>query len=343
MIRLALVGCGAIARRRHLPAVTAHPDVELVALVDADQERGKALRAAHGLACEVFDDFRALRGQVDAVINALPNQLHTPVNLFFLQDRVHVLCEKPLATTSADARLCYEAAERHGVVLAAALHWRFHQSTQLLRLVLAEGMLGIPLDYDWEYGVPYDWPSASGFYCSRAQPGGGLLFDQGVHLLDCLLDWFGPATAVAFASDDWGGGVEANAQLTLQHHGRYGAVRGRVRLSNIYTLKNRLAVLGPRSRAEIHRADPGTLVFYREVGGQEVSMSLRQPDARADQDPFFRQLDHFIESVKGKRNPEVDARHASATIELIERCYEQATRLAEPWSYVPGMPDPAQP
>ena len=136
-----------------MPAVVAHPEVELVALVDADQEWGQALRASHGLARKVFSDIRPLAGVVDAVINALPNHLYTPVNLCFLEHRVHVLCAKPLATSSADARLSYDAAKRHGVLLVTALHWRLYQSTRLPRLTLDEGIIGYKARVPFRQGL----------------------------------------------------------------------------------------------------------------------------------------------------------------------------------------------
>jgi len=282
----------------------------------------------------VFRDFRSLAGRVDAVINALPNALHAGANVFLLDNRVHVLCEKPLATTSADVRLCYDAAKRGGVILAPALHWRFYQSTRLLHLLLAEAALESPLEYDWQYGMPFDWPTASAFNFSREKAGGGVLFDQGIHLLDCLLSWFGPVSAFECATDDWGSGVEANALLTLRHDGGYGTVRGRVRLSNTFTLKNRLVISGRASTAEILRDAPHTVVLSRVMAGQNVRMSLGPDGSDEDQDPFLTQLQRFIEAAESTRTVEVTAADVVATIELIERCYEGAARLAEPWSDV---------
>src|ERR1700730_1344445 len=103
-IRLAILGCGAITRSEHIPAVSAHPGVHLAALVDTDLPRANALIQNRGLSCKAVADYREVLGQVDAVINALPNHLHVSTNMDCLRAGVHVLCEKPLAITAAGAR-----------------------------------------------------------------------------------------------------------------------------------------------------------------------------------------------------------------------------------------------
>src|SRR5436309_8331657 len=102
-IRIAILGCGAITRSAHLQTVLLHPEVELVALVDADIKRAGLLAGALGTNCEILADYRSVFGRVEAIINALPNNMHATVNQGALSAGVHVLCEKPLSTTAADA------------------------------------------------------------------------------------------------------------------------------------------------------------------------------------------------------------------------------------------------
>ena len=102
-IRLAILGCGAITRGEHIPAVSAHPGVQLVALVDTDLPRANALIRNRGLNCRAVADYREVLGEVDAVVNALPNHLHESSNVDCLRAGKHVLCEKPLAITAAGA------------------------------------------------------------------------------------------------------------------------------------------------------------------------------------------------------------------------------------------------
>src|SRR5213080_4569047 len=109
-IRIAILGCGAITRSAHLQTVLLHPDVELVALVDTDLKGAGLLAGSLGAKCQIVADYHSVLGDVDAIINALPNNMHAVVNQGALSSGVHVLCEKPLATTTADALASCELA-----------------------------------------------------------------------------------------------------------------------------------------------------------------------------------------------------------------------------------------
>lgn len=293
-----------------------------------------ALSRSYKLNCRLATNYRDILGHVDAVVNALPNHLHAPVNLDFLDASVHVLCEKPLAITATEARACCEMAERRGVVLAVGMQRRFYESTQLMHPVLQEVLHGSVTEYSWEHGVPFAWNTASGFYFSREQSGGGVLLDEGVHLLDCLLDWFGPVRSLDYQDDNRGGGIEANVLLDLRHSGVYGDVSGQLRLSRTYTLRNRLLVRGDRRRLEIPRSDPDALVLYRAIRGHEVSMTIRlsKHDDLGVANASRAQLNNFLDAIQGRCRPVVDGRQALETIELIERCYAHARHIPEPWS-----------
>jgi predicted dehydrogenase len=336
-IRLAILGCGAITRSEHIPAVNAHPGVELVALVDTDTSRANALIQSRGLACKAVADYRNLFGQVDALINALPNHLHVGSNLDCLGAGVHVLCEKPLAITAAEARSCTEFAEQKNLVLAVGMNRRFAASHPLLKLVIAEGLLGNLQSYDFQYGGAFDWRSASGFYFERSKAGGGALVDFGVHMLDSVIDWFGPVTAFDYQDDDWGSGIEANLFLDVKHAGKFGDVQGHLRLSRTFQLPNRLLVQGSAASAEISVQDPEVVVIHREIAGVPVSQTLRLENF-AGTSSYWRQLDNFVQSVRNHTKPEVDGWQAVRVLELIESCYANKKRIAEPWSEIDSKP-----
>jgi predicted dehydrogenase len=249
---------------------------------------------------------------------------------------IPVLCEKPLAPTVEEATTCCEAAERSGVLLAVGMVRRFHSSTILMKRVLDDGFLGSVSRYEWDLGVPYNWDTASGFYFYRQQSGGGVLLDEGVHDLDLLTHWFGSVKAFKCQADDWGSGVESNVILTLEHADHKGDLTGQLRLSRTYTLKNRLLICGTQGKAEILRADPTSVLIQRDVAGQQVNMTLRLPSASCHEDPFFAQLDNFLTAVQGRATAAVSGRQALATIDLIQRCYSEATRIREPWLEIPG-------
>jgi len=330
MIRLGIIGCGEVTRLRHLPAAVSHSGVTVAALTDATLTRAECQKKCYGLNCYVAGDYKEVFGRVDAAINALPNYLHVPVTLELLNAGIHVLCEKPLATDSKGANACHRRAVEKKLVLAVGMPRRFYESTALLRLVLDEGLLGQVVGYDWEHGMPFAWESASAFYFSRLAAGGGVLLDEGVHLLDCLLRWFGPAYCFEYRDDNWGG-VEANAELFLRHDQGETPVSGRLRLSRTYSLQNRLMVYGSEARAELRRADNAAVILHRTIAGRDLSLTMRSPETSAIADPFFLELDNFVESIHGRSTPVATAVQAAETLALIEECYSQSKPIAEPW------------
>jgi predicted dehydrogenase len=332
-IRLGILGCGTITRLEHLPAVLAHSDVELVALVDRDLDRAHTLAQSRSLSCLVAADYGVLLGQVDALINALPNSLHACSTLEALNAGVHVLCEKPLAIKATDAEACAVTAEKKGVVLAVGMNRRFVASNKLMRMVLDERLLGRLLNYSCEYGGAFDWRSASGFYFSKALAGGGALIDLGVHLLDSLMDWFGPVSRFGYQDDNWGSGIEANAILEVQHSGSHGPVSGKLQLSRTFPLKNQLLVRGTDGEAEVSVADPNSLVIHRVIGGERISQTIRLESYPATSS-FYKQLDNFVHSIRGTQTPAVNGWQAAEVLRLIEGAYANAGRIPEPWSEV---------
>jgi predicted dehydrogenase len=333
-IRLGILGCGAITQNAHLPAALRHPAVKVTALVDADLNRARLLQRFIGPSCQVAERFSDVLGNVDAAIIAMPNHLHASATIEALKTGVHVLCEKPLAVTASDARACCELASAKGLVLAVGMNRRFDDCQVLLRMLLEEGVLGSVSGYDWECGSPWEWETASGFYFSRAQAGGGVLMDVGVHLLDSLLDWFGPVNQVDYQHDDWGSGIEANALLKLHHSGRFGEVSGSVKLSRTYNLRNRLIVSGSAARTVLPDADRSLITVHRLLGGHEASMTLRLTASDNPNDSFLRQMSDFVESIHSHRQATVDGWQALRLIDLVEQCYAQARRLSEPWAEV---------
>jgi len=332
-IRLAILGCGAITRSEHIPAVSAHPGVQLVALVDTDLPRANALIRNRGLSCRAVADYREVLGQVDAVINALPNHLHLSSNMDCLRAGRHVLCEKPLAITAAEARACTEFGEEKQLVLAVGMNRRFSASHPLLKLVIEEGLIGSIQNYDFQYGGAFDWRSASGFYFDRAKAGGGALLDFGVHMLDSVIDWFGPVSAFDYQDDDWGSGIEANVFLDVKHAGRFGEITGHLQISRTFGLKNRLLVRGATASAEIAVRDQEVVVIHRVIGGAPVSQTLRLEEFSGG-GSYLRQLDNFVQSIANRGKPEVDGWQAVRVLELVESCYAHKRRIAEPWAEI---------
>jgi predicted dehydrogenase len=144
--------------------------------------------------------FEEAIGNAEAVIVASPNSLHAEQAVAALQQGRHVLVEKPLAVTAADAERVLEAAERAARVCGVAMNMRFHPGVLMLKRLLAEGDLGPVAFAQASFG--YDlrlWHPESDYrrgYSARAELGGGIVLDA-IHELDYLLWLLGPVTTVS--------------------------------------------------------------------------------------------------------------------------------------------------
>lgn len=132
-LRMAVIGVGHLGRH-HARILAGLPDVSLVAAVDLVVER--AVAAVAGTAAEALTDYRALFGRVDAVTVAVPTAAHLEVAGAFLERAIHVLVEKPMTPSLADADAMLRLAESSGAVLAVGHVERFNPAVEAAMPVL---------------------------------------------------------------------------------------------------------------------------------------------------------------------------------------------------------------
>jgi predicted dehydrogenase len=128
-IRIAVIGTGYLGRF-HAQKYAAMPDVELVAVVDTDLQRARAVAAETG--CEAVDDLKTVLGVIDAASVVVPNIHHYDVTLPLLNAGIHVMLEKPLTNTLAQADELISIAEKNEIVLQAGHLERFNPAVKYL-------------------------------------------------------------------------------------------------------------------------------------------------------------------------------------------------------------------
>ena len=335
-LRLAVVGCGAVATIHHLPAIAVSERVEATVLVDADAGRARALAERFGVP-EVSTDFKDLPGKVDAAVVALPNSLHAPVSIELLRRGVHVLVEKPMAMNVRECDERIAAAGEGRAVLAVGLDFRFFDSSLLVRNLLKDGLLGEIRCFEMHQGVIPRWPFATDFLLKKELAGGGVLADFGVHVLDLLLWWLGDWADVEYR-DDAMGGIESDCEMRLTMRS---GVSGTVEISRTRNLANTCVFEGTRATLEVGVWDPDPEIRL-SIADRTVFLSghARRNDRAGGSgldftDVFVRQIDDFAEAVRRRREPFVPGREGRRSLELIEACYERRKPLELPWSVVP--------
>src|ERR1700730_15741819 len=125
--RLAVIGCGAVARISHLPAIRDSEFGTAEALVDLNLSRAKELAQKYDVRISA-EDYRDIVDKVDGAIVALPNHLHAPVATDLLRRGIHTLVEKPMALSCHECDQMLQAARSSGAVLAIGLEFRFFDS-----------------------------------------------------------------------------------------------------------------------------------------------------------------------------------------------------------------------
>lgn len=185
-IKMGIVGAGGISRGRHIPAFQKLQDkVELYGVQDLDKAKAHDAALQFGIK-HVFTHYEDMFKEVDAVTIATPNKYHAEISIAAMEAGCHVLCEKPMAITTAECEAMIEASERTGRILSIAYHYRFMREAQAAKLIISQGEIGLPyvgrVQALRRRKVP-GW----GLFTNKELQGGGGLIDYGCHLLDLAL------------------------------------------------------------------------------------------------------------------------------------------------------------
>jgi len=330
-LTLALIGCGGIAQQGYLPALALTSGVRCRWLVDANPSLAKTL-ARRWKIPGASDQYDAVLDQVEAVVLAVPNHLHAPLAIRALERGKAVLCEKPMARTSQEARAMVEAARRAGVSLVAGMIFRQYPGFKRLREAFPWDQLGEVRDIQANFGHPLDWPLASSYLFDKERAGGGALLDQGVHLLDVLqwlLQWRG--VAVDSYHDDGDSGVEAEAlarlRVRLPHQPDDAPCV--IQTSRLRHLDNAIEVVGERMALRIpisSNAPPELLEHGRRRPLWEDAFTPAS-GTRC----FVEQLEEFTKAVRGQPAACADGASQLPVLELIESCYRMRRPLVFAW------------
>src|SRR5262245_6896314 len=199
-VRIAIIGAGAVSDYHHVPAIRLDQRARLGGVCDASRELLEKRRK--DWQCEnVTADYEELCADpnVDAVVIATPNFTHRPIALAAAKHGKHVMCEKPLGLSAAEARGMYRACRDAGVVHVPACTYRFAPSMRYMRHLATSGQLGELRHFRSQRFL--DWPETSwGWRQYKAQAGAGDLFDMTIHRIDFAIDLMGPLKSLCGAT-----------------------------------------------------------------------------------------------------------------------------------------------
>lgn len=327
--RYLILGGGAVVTEFHLPALAKLGWIESVRVADVSAEAVRRV-AKQFPDVDVFEaDYHAALDQAtgaptDGVIVALPNAYHEDAVTQAMALGFDVLCEKPLALSREACERLASAAKASKRVLAVGMVRRFLPSVQALRRGLAAGWIGDIQSIEARDGGPFEWASESGQYFRPENA--GVVANLGVHLLD-LIEYVSGPPAPRRYWDDWGGGVEANAEFVLD---TAAGAPVRVLLSYTHELEHTLRLRGTRGEIWIdHHSDRA---YLRAADAKlDAQLHAAQPFARGAWPPtllssFLEQFADFHSAIVQRRAPCATAREAARTAGLIDWAYAHHTR-----------------
>jgi len=320
-LRLALIGCGGISGA-HLAGLRQLGDiVELTAVCDVNPEAARAAAGPRVAVHERYEEVLA-RDDVDAVDVLLPHDLHAPVAIAAAAAGKHILCEKPIAPTRAEARQMIQAAEQAGVKLMIAYCERYASTHQAVRALLDSGAIGrvhlARIDHN-------QWvaPGADSWIADPRKLGGGTVAGSGTHRLD-LLRWFNGDVAR----------VAAFTRHTGMTH-----LRGED--AAVISLEFVNGAIGEMTITWSCRRFPwyeglwlyGERGVIHNIGGLQISRPKDDgsagdfepvPMPHDDASGFREEIRHFATCVLEDRRPLTDGTEALRALELVEAVYRSA-------------------
>jgi 1,5-anhydro-D-fructose reductase (1,5-anhydro-D-mannitol-forming) len=181
-----LIGASTIAKEWVIGAIRAQTGAEVVAVMSSSAARAKDYAKANAIP-QAYDNLAALLGDpaIDAVYISTTNELHKEQTLAAAAAGKHVLCEKPLALSLADARDMVEACRKAGVVMGTNHHLRNAASHRAIHAAIKAGRIGLPLSARVFHAVHLP-PHLQGWRITRPDAGGGVILDITVHDVDTL-------------------------------------------------------------------------------------------------------------------------------------------------------------
>jgi predicted dehydrogenase len=190
-VRIGLIGYGSWAERVHIPSIALSANAELAAVAGPDAARAEAMARQHGARYGASDPLTVIGDpSIDAVLVCSPNDAHPAAVLAAAAAGKHVLCEKPLARTLAEARGMAEAVRSAGVRHMTAFTWRHVPAARLMRDLAAAGEIGrlLHAEAHFLHGGWLKLDARRPWRFDRRRMGSGILGDLGVHVFD-LLAW----------------------------------------------------------------------------------------------------------------------------------------------------------
>lgn len=214
-MKVGIAGYGIVGKRRH-QFINEHPDLIVTAVCDQFFSSGSS--GLHEITC--FSNYNELlQTELDILFVCLPNNIAAEVTIAGLEKGVHVFCEKPPGKDVEDIKRVIESEKRHPKSkLKYGFNHRYHDSVKEALKIVQSRELGEVINLRGVYGKSRIIPFSGGWRSKRELAGGGILLDQGIHMVDLMRLFCGEFEEVrSFISNNfWKHDVEDNAYAIMK-------------------------------------------------------------------------------------------------------------------------------
>ena len=186
---IAVIGCGRIAQNAHFPALEKIEGVRVKYACDLIIEKAEAMKEKYEMVENAITDYQIALAdpEVEAVFVLTPNFAHYTVTMDALHADKHVFCEKPVTINYALSCEMAEEANKRGKMLNIGVCNRYHKSVEMLREMNERGEFGNIYHVYCSFRAHRGIPGLGGAFTTKAESGGGVLIDWGIHYFDLIL------------------------------------------------------------------------------------------------------------------------------------------------------------
>lgn len=329
-VRIGLVGCGAISVQ-HIEAIEALGETRLAAVMSASEARARACGDTHGVPWTTHLDALLARDDLDAVSVCTPSGLHAPQALAALRSGRHVLIEKPIALSVADAEKVVREGADAGLTVATVSQRRFEPVVRALKAAVDAGALGRLnlIVAEGLYHRPQSYYESAAWRGTRTMDG-GVLMNQAIHTVD-LVRWIGgPVVSVAGHAATLGHTMEAEDTASFSVRFASGA------LGSIFAT----TCVSPEHPVELRvYGDRGHVRLVGEEAAEWDVPGTPAPTAAENELPrsagvgtaqtwgtnavgYLRQYADFAEAIRSGRPPAVTGEDGRNAVEIITSAYQ---------------------
>ncbi|MBQ8288259.1 MAG: Gfo/Idh/MocA family oxidoreductase [Clostridia bacterium] len=350
-LKIGIIGCGGIANGKHMPSLKKLSDkVEMVAFCDIIIERAEEAKKNYGTPdAKVYTDYKELLADpaIDVIHVCTPNRSHSFISVDAMEAGKHVMCEKPMAINSAEAKKMLDASKRTGKKLTIGYQSRQRTDSLFMKQEAEAGTFG-EIYYAKATAIRRRAVPTWGVFLNEYEQGGGPLIDIGTHALDLtlwMMDNYKPKYCVGTAyhklnkdtnqGNAWGKWdpekftVEDSAfGFIVMENGATIVLESAWALNSLDVREAVTTVCGTKAGADMNgglringiRNNVQYVTEYAVNGGSAAAFY----DGEGGEDPSAREARLWIDAVINDTEPSVKPEQAYVVTQILEGIYESA-------------------